>query len=87
MPVEISWPATAEELKAAGYADLRVTRWCHCGPVFDYRAPDGGRVSLVVDGPGDAMEVRYSLHDDASCRFNDQVKIESRGRRSRGRLF
>jgi hypothetical protein len=41
----VKWPATREELKAAGYVDTNSSRWCSCGELMFWfttpKKPDG----------------------------------------------
>jgi hypothetical protein len=80
------WPATDEQLAASGYYDTLEIDYCVCGEmlfIFADRAGELYTMSVV----GEEEPVRYRLHSPAMCRFNVQVKLESKGRRRPGRLF
>lgn len=43
----LHWPATTEELKAAGYVDHNKSKWCSCGKVmFWFSTPAGKFIPL-----------------------------------------
>jgi hypothetical protein len=45
----LEWPATSEQLKAAGFADAQSSKWCSCGVMIHwYKTPGGKWIPLSM---------------------------------------
>lgn len=60
------WPATAEELRSAGWIDQKKSKWCSCGKVlFWFLTPQ--KKWIPLEAVSEAMPVSYRPHH-ANCR-------------------
>jgi hypothetical protein len=74
----LAWPATAEQLAAAGYRDERRSKWCSCGVImFWFATPAGKFIPLEA-----TKDSRFEPHH-AKCKHVKAFRGADRNYRDR----